>query len=862
MTPRKRKSSKKQLDVEQVRQAASGRWLDILADVGNISRDVLDGRHHPCPHCGGKDRFRLIDEDMGAVLCNGCFSEANGDGFSAVQWGRGIEFPDALTEVAKYLGVDPTAGEPAKPKADPAEHLDWRPWNDLLIVGWIRTKPPITAEAVQAAGGRIARYRDQYTVIAIPIWGQQLDAVDPVGWAMMNITGGTLPRFAPDKPVEWISKPKLTFGSSPGIMGDLVRLRAKDTAMVWKLEGVTDMLSMLSMPDLPADWAVVTNSNGCKQQPLKWLCELIASKRPVNVLHDADVPGQRGATGWDKNGKHREGWAEGLARVAGEVRNVELPYPVAETSGKDVRDWLVEGGDYAGLRTLADQAKVVTATKIVANEAVDDPHRLARLNLDQYADRTGGRTLKFWAGSWWQWKNNHYRPINPEEVRARLSRTVKDEFDRINLAEIEQYHVRKAAGDVEEGEMPSFVIKVTIALINNVMAATKDLVLMSGDLEWNCWLPDKSHRAYVSMANGILDVAAVLADSGELSGADKWLLPQSSDWFSCSHFPYPYDPAATCLTWLRVLTENVLGDQEVVGFLQEWAGYLLLPDTSQQKFLVMTGRGGNGKSVYHAGIRAIIGEKNVSGVPLESFEDRFAKSVTLGKLVNISGDAPELDALAEGVIKGFVSGDPMMFDRKNLPPIQAKPTARLMIACNQLPRIRDRTEGIWRRMLLSEWNHTISPENRISGMDESDWWIKSGEVPGMFNWALDGLKRLRKRGRFPPVSAMDKALTVHKLDCNPAKQFLLDYLQPSENDVLISHVYLRYRDWCQANGTKPLGKNRFSAEVDQAFGGIKRRRLYFGTTRPWFFGNLGYNPEMISGEDTAGAYPYTQPSEF
>ncbi|MCH7688119.1 MAG: hypothetical protein IH899_15805 [Planctomycetes bacterium] len=55
--------------IDRIKNAARGRWIDILSHFG-IDRSILDGKHHPCPKCGGTDRFRLIDADEGAVLCN------------------------------------------------------------------------------------------------------------------------------------------------------------------------------------------------------------------------------------------------------------------------------------------------------------------------------------------------------------------------------------------------------------------------------------------------------------------------------------------------------------------------------------------------------------------------------------------------------------------------------------------------------------------------------------------------------------------------------------------------------------------------------------------------------------------------
>ena len=62
------------VDVAELKHEAAGRWPEILAALGGVPRDILDGQHHPCPKCGGTDRFRLVDRDAGALYCNQCFS--------------------------------------------------------------------------------------------------------------------------------------------------------------------------------------------------------------------------------------------------------------------------------------------------------------------------------------------------------------------------------------------------------------------------------------------------------------------------------------------------------------------------------------------------------------------------------------------------------------------------------------------------------------------------------------------------------------------------------------------------------------------------------------------------------------------
>ena len=128
-----------------------------------------------------------------------------------VQWSRGIDFVSAAREVAGYLGIDATdGGNSDSPsscrKQPPDKHLSWRPWNDTIARLWCRHKPGVTIDGIRAAGGRLARYRGQYTVIAFPVWGPLLDKANPVGWVIVNTTGKALPKFSAAGEVDWITR--------------------------------------------------------------------------------------------------------------------------------------------------------------------------------------------------------------------------------------------------------------------------------------------------------------------------------------------------------------------------------------------------------------------------------------------------------------------------------------------------------------------------------------------------------------------------------------------------------------------------------------------------------------------------------
>lgn len=211
---KKRKSP--QYDIDTIRQAGSGRWVEVLSQVTGIDREFLTGKHGPCPKCGGKDRFRMLDEATGGLICNSCFSTRNGDAFAADQWFRGVGFQESLVAFAEYLGVKPSEsrGRPKKDSRDPEENLDFLPWLTVAVRPWCRLKD-IDEEVLIEYGARCAYYRNRYLVIALPHF-ESFESDKIVGWTLYNANGKKLPTWQNSELV-W-EKMKLTAGSKRGLI--------------------------------------------------------------------------------------------------------------------------------------------------------------------------------------------------------------------------------------------------------------------------------------------------------------------------------------------------------------------------------------------------------------------------------------------------------------------------------------------------------------------------------------------------------------------------------------------------------------------------------------------------------------------
>lgn len=95
------------VDSRTLHQHVQGHWPAVLAAVG-VDTSRLNGKHGPCPGCGGKDRFRFEDKDgRGTFFCSeGCGSRLAGDGFALLMHVCDWSFSQAAGFVRQYLGME------------------------------------------------------------------------------------------------------------------------------------------------------------------------------------------------------------------------------------------------------------------------------------------------------------------------------------------------------------------------------------------------------------------------------------------------------------------------------------------------------------------------------------------------------------------------------------------------------------------------------------------------------------------------------------------------------------------------------------------------------------------------------------
>jgi len=313
------------------------------------------------------------------------------------------------------------------------------------------------------------------------------------------------------------------------------------------------------------------------------------------------------------------------------------------------------------------------------------------------------------------------------------------------------------------------------------------------------WLPDvvkESADIVIPCMNGYVQVKD---GKVELTSPDKSLGLKHS--LICEFQP-DFGPA----TQFEKFLEMILPDTAVRSRVQEYIGYTLTSDARYQKAQLWLGSGANGKGVLANIVQKL--HRNTAAIRLDAL-DGFSLSVLLGASLIYVDEVPKA-RINEQILKSLIAGEKIQIDRKYETPLSTHIRGKWFVLGNHLPAITDHSIGFWRRWDIIPFNVTIKESERDPLLANS---IIRTEMPGVLNWALEGLLRLQKRGAFEVTLplAMHNILSDAKRESNSVQAWF------EENDIVASHslqstkdeIYEHYREWSSRNGMASMASPRF-----------------------------------------------------
>ena len=414
-----------------------------------------------------------------------------------------------------------------------------------------------------------------------------------------------------------------------------------------------------------------------------------------------------------------------------------------------------------------------------AEVSVEWPVPTARAFLASFfTTPKGALTLRHWQDEFLAWNGSRYQPISVADIRAKV------------------YALFERSGVALPGR----------GVVDNTIDAVKALTNVASMTRMPGWLtrtPPVAVGEVVAIRNGLLHLPT------------RELLPHDPLYFSVDAADVAYEPAAPePANWLQFLDDVFPGDQESIDCLQQWFGYLITNDTSQQKALICVGPKRCGKGTIARVLRALLGEHNFTGPTL----GQLGKDFGLQGLINaklavisdarISGSA-DLQAISENLLR-ITGEDSVSVQRKGISNWEGKLLTRFVLMTNILPGIVDGGGAVASRFIVLRFTQSFF------GREDHKLTEKLvAELPGILNWALDGLNALQARGAFIQPASGREAVDELVRKTTPILGFISDALEFDAGAwVAKDDLYDVYRQWCAAEGAKHvLQKSTFMGEV-------------------------------------------------
>jgi len=322
----------------------------------------------------------------------------------------------------------------------------------------------------------------------------------------------------------------------------------------------------------------------------------------------------------------------------------------------------------------------------------------------------------------------------------------------------------------------------------------------------------------LNMQNGILNMET------------KQLLPHSPNYIFTTKSPITFDPSAKCPHFEEWLRKILFNDQDKIDTVLDYMAYAISgTDLSNEKFLMLTGSGANGKSILVKIMRMILGDY-MKFSKANSFMN-FGKDVVLGSRCIAFEELPSgTDKNFWEEIKDMSSGGVARINRKFLKEIEATCFAKFIFICNQLPYGTDSSDGFFRRFLIVKFEMTFKDEEIIPNYEREF----VDELPGILNLLVDRLPRLiPTRFKIIAKGSVQNEINQYREDKDMYLRYFNMFQKYEEVQVRpaiaqkrldgagyradVFKIFKHFCEWCEAEMIKPNNRQLFMRKLKQKY---------------------------------------------
>lgn len=322
---------------------------------------------------------------------------------------------------------------------------------------------------------------------------------------------------------------------------------------------------------------------------------------------------------------------------------------------------------------------------------------------------------------------------------------------------------------------------------------------------------------YIAFNNGIYD------------RVKKTLLSFTPEIVITNKIPWNYNPEAHDELTDKTLNKIACQDEHIRAVLEECIGACMYRSAllAGGKAFILTGEGANGKSTYLDMLCNLLGIENTAALDLKEISDRFSTAMIFGKLANIGDDISDdfLQGVQVSMFKKVVTGNRIKAERKGQDPFEFNPYCKLLFSANDIPRMKDRSDAVMRRLVIIPFNARFSKDDKDYDADIGYKLAEQSSMEYLINVGLAGLERVRMNKDFTTSEKITKRLQEYELENNPILEFIDETGIENILHERTKDVYRRYQVYCQETSTQPLSRRIFTRQIN------KRLKLRTGNQR-------------------------------
>lgn len=275
------------------------------------------------------------------------------------------------------------------------------------------------------------------------------------------------------------------------------------------------------------------------------------------------------------------------------------------------------------------------------------------------------------------------------------------------------------------------------------------------------------------------------------------------------------EPGTPAPLWSDFLDRVTEADENLIGFLQRYAGYCLTADTREHVLAFLYGPGANGKGVFAGTLARIMGDYAISA-PIEMFlASRYERHPTeiarlRGARLVVAQETEKGRRWDETKLKTLTSSDRLSGHFMRQDYFDFDQTHKTLITGNHKPTLSSVDEAIRRRLLLVPFMVEIPPDERDPELPDK----LAAEHPAILRWMVDGCLEWQRDGLGVP-DRVRRASDDYFEGQDTLGQWLADCVDTRPNFQAFTTttvLFSSWKKWCEARNS-PVGTERAFVEA-------------------------------------------------